>query len=225
MNNLVIAIDGPSGAGKSSIAKSLSQDLGITYLDTGAMYRAVAVFCHRNSIDIFSSEQVAAVLDGIEIDMQYENSKTKVVLNGEDVSVAIRENYVSQMASDVSKLVCVRLAMVEKQRAIAAGKSIIMDGREIGTFVFPDAKVKFYLDATSEERAQRRQRQLAEKGENINLEKLKEEIEQRDENDKNREFAPLKRAEDAIYIDSTQLGFEDVISVMKKEVAKITGDE
>ncbi len=158
--NYVIAIDGPSGAGKSSIAKNLSAELNITYLDTGAMYRAVGLYCYRNGLDVFSSEVLEANLPNIQIDMSQEKGTTKVVLNGEDVSGAIRENHVSQLASDVSKLVCVRLAMVEKQREIAKGKSIIMDGREIGTFVFPDAKVKFYLDASSEERAQRRYRQL-----------------------------------------------------------------
>ncbi len=220
----IIAIDGPSGAGKSSIAKTLSADLGITYLDTGAMYRAVGLYCHRNGIDIFSSEEVSANLDKINIDMGYENSQTKVMLNGEDVSLAIRENQISQMASDVSKLVCVRLAMVEKQREIARGKSIVMDGREIGTFVFPNADVKFYLDATSEERAIRRHKQLLEKGEEIAVSVLQKEIEVRDENDKNREFAPLKRADDAIYIDSTSLNLSEVVSLMKQKTLEIIGE-
>ncbi|MFI3167989.1 MAG: (d)CMP kinase [Bacillota bacterium] len=221
--NFVIAIDGPSGAGKSSIAKSLSGDLGITYLDTGAMYRAIGLYCHQNGVDIFSAEEVSAVLGDIKIDMGYENSQTKVVLNGEDVSLAIRENHISQMASDVSKLVCVRLAMVEKQREIASGKSIVMDGREIGTFVFPDAKVKFYLDATSKERAKRRRLQLLEKGEDIAVEVLQKEIETRDENDKNREFAPLRRADDAIYIDSTDMTLVEVVKKMKDITHEIIG--
>ncbi len=219
--NYVIAIDGPSGAGKSTIAKQLSYDLGITYLDTGAMYRAVGLYCYRNGIDIFSSEQLEANLDKICIDMGYQDGQTKVVLNGEDVSSAIRENHISQMASDVSKLVCVRLAMVEKQREIAMGKSIVMDGREIGTFVFPNAKVKFYLDATSEERAKRRHKQLCEKGEEIAVEVLQAEIEKRDENDKNREFAPLKRAEDAIYVDSTHMTLSEVVKFMSEKTSEI----
>lgn len=219
--NYVIAIDGPSGAGKSSIAKQLSFDLGITYLDTGAMYRAVGLYCYRNGIDIFSAEQLEANLCKIVIDMGYENGQTVVMLCGEDVSAAIRENHISQMASDVSKLVCVRLAMVEKQREIASGKSIVMDGREIGTFVFPDAKVKFYLDATSEERAKRRHKQLLEKGENIPVEVLQAEIEKRDENDKNREFAPLKRADDAIFVDSTDMTLSQVVSYMSEKTKEI----
>ncbi|MFI3166392.1 MAG: (d)CMP kinase [Bacillota bacterium] len=224
MENYVIAIDGPSGAGKSTIAKQLSFDLGITYLDTGAMYRAVGLYCYRNGIDIFSGEQLEANLDKIAIDMGYSNGQTKVILNGEDVSTAIRENHISQMASDVSKLVCVRLAMVEKQREIASGKSIVMDGREIGTFVFPDAKVKFYLDATSEERADRRHKQLLEKGENIPVEVLKAEIEKRDENDKNREFAPLKRADDAIFVDSTHMTLADVVAYMSEKTKEIIAE-
>ncbi|MFI3163056.1 MAG: (d)CMP kinase [Bacillota bacterium] len=224
MKNYVIAIDGPSGAGKSTIAKQLSFDLGITYLDTGAMYRAVGLYCYRNGIDIFSGEQLEANLDKIAIDMGYSNGQTEVVLNGEDVSTAIRENHISQMASDVSKLVCVRLAMVEKQREIARGKSIVMDGREIGTFVFPDAKVKFYLDATSEERADRRHKQLLEKGENIPVEVLKAEIEKRDENDKNREFAPLKRADDAIFVDSTHMTLADVVAYMSEKTKEIIAE-
>ncbi|MFI3129528.1 MAG: (d)CMP kinase [Bacillota bacterium] len=224
MKNYVIAIDGPSGAGKSTIAKQLSFDLGITYLDTGAMYRAVGLYCYRNGIDIFSGEQLEANLDKIVIDMGYSNGQTKVILNGEDVSTAIRENHISQMASDVSKLVCVRLAMVEKQREIARGKSIVMDGREIGTFVFPDAKVKFYLDATSEERADRRHKQLLEKGENISVEVLKAEIEKRDENDKNREFAPLKRADDAIFVDSTHMTLADVVAYMSEKTKEIIAE-
>ncbi len=224
MKNYVIAIDGPSGAGKSTIAKQLSFDLGITYLDTGAMYRAIGLYCYRNDIDVFSAEALEANLDKIVIDMGYESGQTKVTLNGEDVSTAIRENHISQLASDVSKLVCVRLAMVEKQREIASGKSIVMDGREIGTFVFPDAKVKFYLDATSEERAIRRHKQLLEKGENISVEVLKAEIEKRDENDKNREFAPLKRADDAIFVDSTDMTLSEVVKYMSEKTAEIIAE-
>ena len=220
--NIVIAIDGPSGAGKSTVAKKLAKNIGVTYLDTGAMYRAVALFCQWKNVNLSSSEEVEKILPEIDINMSCQNGNTVVILSGKDVSKDIRENHISQMASDVSRLKAVRLFLVEKQREIAKGQTIVMDGREIGTFVFPNAQVKFYLDASIEERARRRKGQLKRKGEFHSLEKIKMEIEKRDNADMTREFAPLKRADDAVYIDCSRIPISKVIREMKNVIENKT---
>lgn len=220
MENIVIAIDGPSGAGKSSIARKLSSDLGITYLDTGAMYRGVALYFDRRGISVSDEKKVAELIGQIKIEVKIENGENYLFLEGEDVSREIRQNHISKMASDVSAYPFVRTAMVEKQREIAKGQSIILDGREIGTFVFPDAKVKFYLDASVDVRAKRRQLELEKKGEVVDFEVLKQQIEMRDYNDKNREFAPLRQADDAILVDTSNMTFEMVVEYLKGIIEK-----
>ena len=209
-----IAIDGPAGAGKSTIAKRLAGALGFLYLDTGAMYRAVALKMLNCGIDVIDEKRVKAELDRTVIDVRYENGGQKVYLDGVDVSENIREHRVSKAASDVSALPCVRVKMVELQREIACKRDTILDGRDIGTFVLPNAEVKFFLTATSDERAKRRYAELVLKGANCTLEGIKKDIEQRDYNDSHREFAPLKKASDAIEVDTTDMSIEEVTGYM-----------
>ncbi len=209
-----IAIDGPAGAGKSTIAKRLAGALGFLYLDTGAMYRAVALKMLNCGIDVTDEKRVKAELDRTVIDVRYENGGQKVYLDGVDVSENIREHRVSKAASDVSALPCVRVKMVELQREIACKRDTILDGRDIGTFVLPNAEVKFFLTATSDERAKRRYAELVLKGANCTLEGIKKDIEQRDYNDSHREFAPLKKASDAIEVDTTDMSIEEVTGYM-----------
>lgn len=206
-----IALDGPSGSGKSTVAKRLSAKLDILYLDTGAMYRAVALKTLSLGIDTFDEEGVSSFIDNIDLKIEYVDGTQHTILDGEDVSEKIREPHVSMAASNVSSLKCVRLKMVEMQRAIASEMSCVLDGRDIGSYVLPNADFKFYITASVDVRADRRYKELTLKGHAVDFEKLKEEIEQRDYNDKNREFSPLVRAEDAILIDTSFMNVEQVI--------------
>lgn len=167
---LNIAIDGPSGAGKSTISKMLAKKLGIIYLDTGAMYRAVALYVSRKGVDVNDRDKVVPLLSQIEIEFRGDGDEKRIYLNGEDVSAAIREHAVSKMASDVSKIKEVRLFLVEQQRAIAKKNDVVLDGRDITSFVLPDSKYKFFLTATPEERARRRYEELKAKGSDISYE-------------------------------------------------------
>lgn len=218
---MIIAIDGPSGAGKSTIAKILAGKLGITYLDTGAMYRAVGLKALRSGVDPTDAVAVEEMLKNTEIDVATENGVQKVYLDGEEVSGFIREHRVSRAASDVSAVPCVRFAMVDLQRKIASKKDTVLDGRDIGTYVLPNADFKFYLTASVEERAKRRYIELIAKGENCTLEKIAKDIETRDYNDSHRTLAPLKMADDALKIDTTFMTIEQVsekiISVIRGE--------
>ena len=207
-----IALDGPSGSGKSTIAKKLSQKLNILYLDTGAMYRATAVKALSLNIDTFDEEGVKTFIDDINLEIKYINGSQHTFLDGEDVSEKIREPHVSMAASNISSLKCVRLKMVEMQRKIASSMSCVLDGRDIGSYVLPNADFKFYITASVDVRADRRYKELTLKGHKVDFEELKQEIEQRDYNDKNRDFAPLKRADDAIEIDTSFLSVDQVIS-------------
>ncbi len=209
---IAIALDGPSGSGKSTIAKKLSQKLNILYLDTGAMYRATAVKALSLNIDTFDEVGVKTFIDDIDLEIKYINGSQHTFLDGEDVSEKIREPHVSMAASNISSLRCVRLKMVEMQRKIAGSMSCVLDGRDIGSYVLPNANFKFYITASVEVRADRRYKELTLKGHNVDFEQLKQEIEQRDYNDKNRDFAPLKRAEDAIEIDTSFLSVDQVVS-------------
>ncbi len=215
---LNIAIDGPSGAGKSTISKLLAKKLGIIYLDTGAMYRAVALYVHRKGIDVNDKEKVIPLLSEIEIEFRGEGDEKKIYLNGEDVSSAIREHHVSKMASDVSKIKEVRLFLVEQQRAIARKNDIVLDGRDITSFVLPDSKYKFFLTATPEERAKRRYEELRAKGSDISYETVLADVNDRDYNDTHRDFAPLVQTEDAVLIDSTNMTTDEVIEVILRYV-------
>jgi cytidylate kinase len=218
--NIQIAIDGPAGAGKSSAAKGVAARLGITYLDTGAMYRAVALKALRRGIPLLDEPAVVAMLETTSIDVIYKDGAQHVLLDGEDVSAAIRENHVSPAASAVSSLKLVREKLVSMQQQIAAGKPVVMDGRDIGTVVLPDAPYKFYITASSLRRAQRRSAELREKGlDSGSLEELQKEIEQRDYNDSHRENSPLRQAEDAVLIDTSDMTLEEVIDRMLEKIS------
>ncbi len=211
MNNINIAIDGPAGAGKSTIAKIVSSTLGIIYLDTGAMYRAVALKAIRLGLDTSDAVKVSEMVEDISICIDYSNGEQRIILDGSDVSSQIRTPEVSIGASNVAVIPAVRLKMVELQRDIALKNSVVMDGRDIGTFVLPDADFKFFLTASIEERAKRRYLEQVQKGvTDISLDEVKKDIEYRDKNDSSREFAPLKKAEDAIEVDTTSLTIEEV---------------
>ena len=204
-----VAIDGPAGAGKSSIAKAVSKKLGFVYIDTGAMYRAVAVYAIEKGIEIKEENFTKEVLDDIKIDIAYEDGTQKIFLLGKDVSERIREADVSIGASNVAVIPAVRLKLVELQRTLAEKTSVIMDGRDIGTYVLPDAEVKIFLTASSDVRAKRRLLEMKEKGMEADFETVKRDIEYRDKNDSEREFAPLRQAEDAVLLDTTELNFQE----------------
>ena len=207
---MIVAIDGPSGAGKSTLAKRIAGEFGLTYLDTGAMYRALALKILRHGLDLTDDESLTRTVGSTEIDLQEREGKLDVVLDGEEVSDLIRTPEVSQMASRVSALPVVRQRMLELQRALGQRGSVIAEGRDIGTVVFPQAEVKIYLDAPAHERARRRFNELRAAGQAVSLEDTLREMEQRDKRDSERDLAPLRRAEDALSIDSSGLSAEAV---------------
>lgn len=207
-----IALDGPSGSGKSTVAKALSKELNILYLDTGAMYRACALKTLALGVDTFDEAGVSKFINDINLKIKYIDGSQHTFLDDEDVSERIREPHVSMAASNVSSLKCVRLKMVDMQRKIASEMSCVLDGRDIGSYVLPNADYKFYITAGVEVRATRRYKELTAKGFDVDYKKLTEEIEQRDYNDKNRDFAPLRQAEDAIYLDTSDMNVEEVVN-------------
>lgn len=210
-----IAIDGPAGAGKSTIAKQLAKELSFIYVDTGAMYRSMALYFMRNGI---AKEDEAAISDAcktVEVSIAYENGEQQVLLNGENVSKEIRKEEIGKMASATSVYKEVRTKLVELQQKLAADKDVIMDGRDIGTCVLPNAQVKIYLTASVETRAERRYQELQEKGAACDLEVIKKDIADRDYQDMHREISPLKQAEDAILVDSSDMGIEEVVETIK----------
>ena len=211
---LNIALDGPAGAGKSTVAKELSKRLNILYLDTGAMYRATALYCIRNGVSVNDEAKVVPLLDSLPLAVRYENATQKTMLGDEDVSQKIRTQELSMAASDVSKIPAVRIKMVEMQREIATQMDCVLDGRDIGTFVLPNCKNKFYITAKAEERARRRYEEMKEKGTEVPFEEVLSGIVARDENDKNRDFAPLRQAEDAVLLDTTQMTIEQVVAAV-----------
>ena len=225
MSRYSIAIDGPSGAGKSTIAKALAARLGFLYVDTGAIYRTVGLYVARQKGDCAREEDVLPCLETIRIAMEYgEDGLQHMILNGEDVTAAIRQNEVSRYASQVSPIPGVRAFLLEMQRSLARENSVIMDGREIGTGVLPDADVKIFLTASVEERARRRHRELLEKGQEVSFERVKEEIAQRDYADSHRAAAPLRQAEDAVVVDTSSLDLEgsiDLLQTIVKERLKL----
>ncbi len=208
MKNINVSIDGPAGAGKSSISKAVAKKLGLVYVDTGAMYRACAVYAIENGIEI-EEEKITPHLDEIKIDINYNEEGQQIILNGVDVTKRIREQDATIGSSKIAVIPSVRLKLVDLQREIAKSKSVIMDGRDIGTYVLPDADLKIYLTASVEERAKRRFIEMQEKGMECDIEKVKEDIMFRDKNDSQREFAPLRQAEDAVFVDSSDLMFEE----------------
>lgn len=208
--SFIVAIDGPAGTGKGTITKLISKELGLVNIDTGATYRCVALYAIRNNIKLEEQEKIISSLENIEIDMQNENGEQKIYLNGEDVSKEIRSKEVSQTVSQVASIKEVRYKMVEVQRKLAEGKDVIMEGRDITTVVFPEANVKIYMDADEKERAQRRYKEMQEKGIQMTYEEVLKNIQIRDKNDKEKEVGALKIAEDAIYLDTTGLTIEEV---------------
>lgn len=213
-----IAIDGPAGSGKSTVAKALAADYKILYLDTGAMYRACALKALESGIDVACEEKVCELMLHLSLEIEYENGMQKTLLDGKDVSETIRKPEISMAASTVSKYPAVRMKLVEKQRQIAAKMSCVLDGRDIGTFVLPDADFKFFLTASTEVRARRRFDELTAKGYQVDFEELKGEIARRDEQDRTRQFAPLKQAEDAVYIDTSDKGIDEVLALIKSKM-------
>ena len=222
--NYRIALDGPSGAGKSTIAKRLSAELGFVYVDTGAMYRSIGLYCLQNSIDTADEAAVTAALPQIDIALKYVDGEQRVILNGADVSKEIRINEVSMAASKVSAYKAVRAFLLDTQRNMAKTQSVIMDGRDIGTVVLPDAEIKIFIVADPEERAKRRYKELIERGQNVPFEEVLKDIIQRDYNDENRAEAPLRQAEDAIRLDTSLLDFEQsynaVLEIAKNKMAE-----
>ena len=216
-----IAIDGPSGAGKSTIAKAVAKRLGYVYVDTGALYRTVGYAALCEKLDCKNADEIAPFLKKIKVDLTYDNGVQKVLLNGEDVSTQIRLPECSMAASAVSAIPAVREFLLNTQRDIATHHNVIMDGRDIGTVVLPNAQVKIFLTASAEKRAQRRFIELCEKGIETTFEEVLEDMKQRDYNDSNRAIAPLKAAEGSILVDTSELDLEQSIHAIEQAVQSV----
>ena len=219
-----IAIDGPAGAGKSSIAKLVAKKLNYVYVDTGAMFRTMAYYFLTNGIDTTDENAVNEKCQAIDITIQYENGEQHIFLNGADVSKEIRKEEVGKNASVVAKYPKVREKLLELQRNLAAANDVIMDGRDIGTTILPNAEVKIYLTASADTRAKRRALEYEQKGEPFDLDQIRKDIIERDQRDMNREISPLKQADDAVLVDSSEMGIDDVVNailnVYKEKVQK-----
>ena len=211
-----IAIDGPAGAGKSTIAKKLAKELGYVYVDTGAMYRAMAYYFLTNNISSDDDAAIAKACDNVNVSIAYKNNEQQVLLNGENISDKIRNEEVGNMASATSVYPVVRTKLVELQRQLAQKENVIMDGRDIGTVVLPNANVKIYLTASSKVRAQRRFDELTEKGISCKFDEIEKDIIDRDYRDMHRETSPLKQADDAVLLDSSDMDIDAVIEKMKE---------
>ena len=209
--SFAIAIDGPAGAGKSSAARQAAQKLQFVYVDTGAMYRTIALYMLENRVNTDDEEALKAALDSIRIELKYKDGVQCMYLNGEDVSGRIRTPEVSAQASVVAAIPAVRAKLLDLQRNMAASQNVLMDGRDIGTNILPDAELKIYLTASVEERARRRFLELTQKGEECSLEEIQKDIADRDWRDMHRETAPLKQAEDAVYLDTSDMTLDEVV--------------
>ena len=210
-----IAIYGPAGAGKSTIAKKLAKELGYVYVDTGAMYRAMAYFFLQQGVDKDDEAAITAAVSGADVTIRYENGAQQVLLNGENVTAYLRTEQVGNMASATSVYPAVRTKLVALQQKLAKTTDVIMDGRDIGTCVLPDAQVKIYLTASVDTRAKRRYNELVEKGEAADLEKIATDIEARDNRDMHREMSPLRQAEDAVLVDSSDMSIDEVVAAIR----------
>lgn len=213
-----VAIDGPSGAGKSSMARRLAADLGYTYVDTGAMYRAIGLYVRRAGADTKDPAAVEGLLPQIQLDIRLQDGAQHILLNGEDVTEAVRAEDIGMAASDVSAYPAVRSFLLDTQRNLAASRDVLMDGRDIGTVVLPNATVKIYLTASADARARRRLAELLEKGKQTDYETVLADIEQRDYQDTHRAVAPLRQAEDAILVDTSDIGIEESFALLKKTI-------
>ena len=220
MKKIAIAIDGPSGAGKSTISKILAKELEFIYVDTGAIYRTVGVYTYRKGVDPKDAAVVEALLLEIDIVIKHVDGVQKIFLNGEDVSEKIREHIISKYASDVSAIPAVRKFLLSMQREFAERHNVIMDGRDIGTVVLPDADIKIFLTATDEDRATRRYEELRLKGQDVPFEKVLSDMRERDRNDSSRATAPLAAAEDAITVDTTGNTLEESVEMLKNLVSE-----
>lgn len=223
--NLVVAIDGYSSCGKSTLAKALARKLHFIYIDTGAMYRAVTLYFLRNHVDLTSEVMVKEALKNIHLNFHFQNYQSHILLNDEDVSDEIRQMEVSQQVSEVSAIKAVRTEMVSQQQRMGKSKNIVMDGRDIGTTVFPDAQVKIFMTADPKIRAERRFKELAAKGENITLEEVFENIAHRDYLDTTRKESPLTRAHDAIILDNTELTEEEQLNFALEKITPFLRDK
>lgn len=224
MKKIKIALDGPAGAGKSTVAKEVARELGIVYIDTGAMYRTAALFAIRNKIDIKNEkEKLLKEFDKFDMDIVYTDKGQRMYLEGEDISEKIRTEEVSMKASDIAVIPEIRLKLVEIQRSMAENGSVIMDGRDIGSYVLPDAELKIFLTASPECRAKRRYDENLQKGIEADFDNILADIKRRDKNDSEREFAPLRCREDAVLIDSTLMTKEAVVEKIKKLALEIIG--
>ena len=217
MKNFIITLDGPSGSGKTTIAKMLASIYNIAYLDTGAMYRGVGYYCNKVGVDVSDENAVCKILDDINLDVRNEDGMQRIIVNDEDVTGLIRTQEISMLASTVSKIPAVRKKLVEIQRSIAHKSSCVLDGRDIGSYVLPDADYKFYMTADVDVRAKRRYLELKEK-KDTTLEKVKEEMIARDEQDSSRAFAPLCVPNGAYVIDTTNMSIDEVITLIQNKV-------
>ena len=218
-----VAIDGPSGAGKSSLAKRLAKELGYLYVDTGAMYRAIGLYAKRAGADTKNAAAVEALLPEVRVELKYVDGAQRVLLCGEDVSEAIRAEEIGMAASDVSAHPAVRRFLLDTQRNMALTHDLLMDGRDIGTVILPNATVKIFLTASPEARAKRRMLELQQKGQPAEYETVLEDIRQRDWQDTHREPAPLKQAEDAVLVDTSELDFEESFQTLKNLILQRVG--
>ncbi|MDO5141843.1 MAG: (d)CMP kinase [Eubacteriales bacterium] len=224
MGYIAVAIDGPSGAGKSTIARAVAARLGYVYVDTGAMYRAIGLAVSRRGIDGTDADGIAAVLPSIAVELVYQDGAQHVLLNGEDVSAAIRTSAISRYASQVSAVPAVRQFLLETQRDMARKGDILMDGRDIGTVILPDAPVKIFLTASAETRADRRYRELREKGQDVQYEDVLHDVVERDRQDMTRATAPLRQAADAVLLDTSELTLEQSIEAVLQIIQDKTGE-
>ncbi len=214
----VITIDGPSGSGKGTIAKILAQELGFAFLDSGALYRVLALAAQFHNVELDNEEAIATLASCLDVTFDTEGDNTKIILEGEDVTKTIRTEEVGNAASKVAALARVREALLRRQRAFKQEPGLVADGRDMGTIVFPQAQAKIFLTASAEERAQRRFLQLKEAGKNVNIGALLEQIQERDERDRNRTVAPLVPAEDALIVDSTGKSIDEVVQEVREYV-------
>lgn len=213
-----IAIDGPAGAGKSTIAKIVAKKLGFIYVDTGAMYRTMALSCYRKGIKSDEESKVVENCNGVNITLGYEDDTQKVYLDGEDVSQLIRQEEIGNMTSAIAVYPPVRKILVEMQQELASKNNVVMDGRDIGTAVLPKADLKIYLTASSRTRAERRYKELVEKGQNCDIDEIENDIKERDYRDMHREVSPLAQAEDAVLLESSDMSIDEVVTAIIKLV-------